>query len=329
MQKEILGYPIDLKASKIRLNKYAVNQQLKKHNLPIIPGIEIKSLKEYKENFSTIETFGLPLLIKPTENTASHAGVKIVETYEQLPKRIESILGVSNSYYKDQVINKVIIQKYLSTQKFKEFAFDFISFSGQQCCIGILEYWKNKFSVVEAGYTRILAELPNVIPVIDYVRDCLNALNVAYGFTHTEVFWDKKNEYYVIEVNNRYTGFPTVPCYYNIYKVGPLTNYFNLVANQYVEAVPNTRINYCIFILLYNFHVDFPKKLNLDQLQSKVIFSAFRANDKKKLSKDFYKNYDLPNQVGAVIVLKSSSEKQLLYDFQTLKKKEKEGGLFL
>lgn len=330
LQKAILGYPIDLKASKIRLNKYEVNQQLEKYNLPSIPGVEIKNLKEYKENISIVKRLDLPVIIKPTENTAAYAGVKIAETIEQIPKYIENVLGSSNPYYKDQIINKVIIQKYLSIKKYKDFAFDFISFSGEHRCIGILEHWKNQFGVVEAGYTYIANELPNVESVIDYVRNCLNALKVSYGFTHTEIFWDQKGkEYYVIEINNRCAGFPTVPCFYNIYENGPLTNYFKLMNNKYVEAAPNNRVCYCIYILLYNFHVDYPTKLELGQLESKIVFKAFRAKDKKKLSNDFYKNYDLPNQVGAVVILSSSSKNQLLHDFRTLKNREKEGGLFL
>lgn len=329
LQKEILNYPIDLEASKIRLNKYAVNHSLKENDLPTIPSIQIKSLMDLENNLSTIKTFGLPLLIKPAENTASRAGVKIAKTISELRNQIQSTLGASNAYYKDRPIDKLVIQKYLFPQEFTEFAFDCISFAGQHRCIGILEYWKNDVGIVEAGYPRIKDELSNLMTVINYVYDCLNALKVSYGLTHIEVFWNKKNnEYYVIEVNNRYAGFPAVPCYYNIYKNGPLKTYFHLMDKKHVENIPNHRVGYSIFILLYNFHVDYPKKINLDQIQSKVAFTIFRASDKKKLPINFYKKYDLPNQVGAVIVLHGDSEEQLLQDFHILKTREKKGGLF-
>lgn len=330
LQKELLGYDIDLDASKTRLNKFNVNNRLEQHHLVAIPSVEITSKEDLKTKMIAIKNLGLPIVAKPSEDTAAMSAFEILYHIEDIPTYLDKYLGKTNAYYCDQVIKKIILQKYISLDKFEEFAIDFVSYQGRHYCCGILHYDK---SVEESIYKLYrcyrpytIDEIPQIQPVVAYINNCLTALDVRYGFTHNEVFWDKKNEYYLIESNNRMAGNGIIEAYHNSYGYSPLSNYIKLLKGKSIETIPSTRKSYSIPLDIYNTSTDHANRIHVEDLESFQRIIHFRIKDKNK--KDFYKHYTRADTINAAVLLNNASQDKLQHDINTILEREKNGTLF-
>jgi len=330
MIKEVLHFPLNPAAAKIRLNKHLVNQKLEQNNITIIPGIELTSKKDFHDNMDWIKSIGFPLIMKPSENTAAMSAFSIIHKLEDIEIYIDKYLGKKNTYYSDKIIEKIILQKYICSEKFDEYALDFVSFNGKHYCRGIIDYTKTiegvNYKVDRYCRPLTINELPKLAPVINYVADCLTALEVKYGLTHNEVFWDHNDLFYLIETNNRMAGNGILEIYDNAYGHNPLNDYFNLINQQPLDNHPVHRKNYSLTLDLYNKSVDSSEKLNVYDLESFEKVIHFRI--KEKVPADFYKNYTRADHINASILLNHTSKEQLDRDVKVVLEREKNGSLF-
>ena len=330
LQNYILGYDIDLNASKARLNKFEVNAILQKNNIKIIPTIQICSKDELTVQRESINKLQWPIVAKPSEDTAAMSGFAILSNWQELEAYFDSYFGSKNKYYKDKTINKIILQEYIDINVYEEFVIDFISFEGKHYCKGILLYDK---SIEGEGYKiyryyrpYTFNEVPNIKPIIDYVSQCLTALKIQYGFTHNEVFWDHKNSYYLIESNNRMPGHGVTEAYYHVYHYTAFSEYLALLEAKSIEHVPQQRYNFSIVLDLYNTSRK-SSKLNTDGISSFQKIVNFRNHE--KLPEDFYKHYTRVEHVNASILLKNQSLDRLNADIDELLERERNGTLFI
>ncbi|CAN5306785.1 hypothetical protein BH10PSE19_BH10PSE19_10690 [soil metagenome] len=331
LQKQLLGYPIDLEASKVRLNKYQVNVKLAQLKLKTIPSVEISSKKDLQTKQALIAELGLPTVAKPSEDTAAMAAFEIISDHDGLNAYLDKYLNQPNPYYYSKTIQKIILQQYISIKNFEEFVIDFTSFAGKHYCHGILHYDKelkeNTYKISRYHTPYIVDEIPNIKKVLDYMSACLTALDVQYGFTHNELFWDKKDTFYLIESNNRILGNGCVEAYQDSYGCNPLEIYINLRNRQVIAKYPNTRKSYAKIMDLYNTSIPNASSLNVTDIASFKKIIHFRK--KQKNAVDFYKQYTRVDNINAAVLLSNSSQEVLEQDIATILEREANGTLFI
>ena len=330
LQKKILDYAIDLEATKIRLNKYAVNMVLRKHHLPHIPSVEVVSKTDLITQANDIQKLGLPIIAKPSEDTAAMSGVEIIASRGDLNRYLDQYLHKPNMYYPDRNIEKVILQEYIPTDQFEEYVIDFISYEGKHYCTSILHYVKEiregKYRIDRFRVPHTKDEMPGIDPVISYMRDCLTALNVRYGFTHNEVFWDRGQKFYLIESNNRIAGGGQVEINQNVYGTTSFSQYLDLLQGKSIHNVPNERKSYSIGMDLFNCFVDGADQLRIEDIRSVQKIIHFRLKHKNDLH--FYRRYTRVANINARILLNNQSKAALDKDVQTILSRETDGSLF-
>jgi hypothetical protein len=330
LQKDILGYDIDLNSSKVRLNKYAVNIALQEKGIASIPSVEVVSNEDLITKADEIRKLEFPIVAKPAENTAAMSGVEFIYSLDELYSYMNRNLNKPNPYYSDNIINKVVLQKYIPEDKFNEFIIDFISYGGKHYCVGIAHFGneikENKYKIVRYYIPDTIDDYPKIRPLIEYVKNCLTALNVRYGFTHNELFWDHESQYHLIEINNRMAGGGMQEAYYNSYGNYPLTQYLNFLEGKPVIDIPNKRKSYSLVMHLYNLFVEGADQLCIKDINSFEKIVTFSLHSKQDAN--FYRNYTRANNINACILLNNSSKEELEKDIQTILSHEADGTLF-
>jgi biotin carboxylase len=173
---------------------------------------------------------------------------------------------------------------------------------------------------------HIVDELPHILPVISYVKDCLTALNVRYGFTHNEIFWDQSKQFYLIESNHRMAGNSLMEMYQNIYGYYPLSQYLDLLQGKAIQNIPIQRKGYSLGLDVFNFFIDGADQLHVEDIESFQKIIHFRQ--KQKTDPYFYRHYTRASSINACILLNNTSKAQLDKDIQTILSREADGSLF-
>lgn len=331
LRKYVLGRDIDLKYSKIRLNKYAVNEVLEKAGIKTIPSLEVVSVDElHQKKEAILSMSSWPLVAKPSENTAAMAGFAVVYCWDELLVHVTQLLGSSNAYYETKDVSKVIIQKFIDPRIYQEFVVDFVSFGSQHVNTGLLLYKKtiiNDELVYRFSEPCAPDETPDANELIDYVKQILEALHVTYSATHNEVFWDQeKNDYYLIESNNRMAGRIN-ELYQKTYGISSLETLLLLAEGKPIPALPKQLLTYCVGMDLYNLTTDAPTKIadltNLSSLKKQI---HFRGKGKPKLAS--FAHYSRASHIAASFILENKDRAQLEADIQTILDLEEKGTLF-
>ena len=321
-------YPIDLEYSELRMNKYEVNRMLEANNIKFIPSVQIEDKHDLVSYKSNIDTLGWPILAKPSEDTAAMSGVQLVHNMEELDVYLDRYLGSKNSHFKDKIIKKVILQKYIPDD-YQEFVIDFISYKSKHYCCGIVEYFKSTIEgnvqLFRSDKACVISEIPKIETVIQYVGSILEALNVVSGFTHNEIFWDKKDSFYLVEVNHRIAGNGIPEMYQNVYGFSALTQLLLLLQGKSID-LPILRQSYSTALALYNTSTPNASQLNLDGIKS--VQKIIHFQNRNKLALDFYKDYTRADCISAQVLLHNNNAEKLELDIKTILNLEKIGELF-
>src|SRR3990167_10625307 len=182
LQKYFLNYPISLTASKRRLNKFQVVQALKKARIKAIPSIEVTSVEEAKEKINQINQLNWPIIAKPSENTAGMSNVQLVCEPEDLYDYLRENINKKHTSYSEKIIKKIILQTYLDSNEYTEFAIDFVSYNGQHYLAGVVEYQTVNFNgtpLRRYNYLHTPDDLTGIEILLNYTKDVLDALGVA------------------------------------------------------------------------------------------------------------------------------------------------------
>ncbi|MDQ5920453.1 MAG: hypothetical protein QG673_509 [Pseudomonadota bacterium] len=328
----LVGSPlIDLNLSKIRLNKYELNEYLLSNNIHIIPSIEIKCINDLETFKEQINDIGWPVVIKPSENSASMAGFSIANDFEQLHANVNNTLGSKNPYYKEHIMDKLILQKFITPDKYDEFAIDFLSLDGQHYLQAIVQYKKEQLSngvyMNRESKAFVVSEVPGIEPVINYLQTILTVLKVNYGITHNEVFWNRATgQFYLIESNNRIPGSGLIDQYNYCYGFNVLQNIFDFLTYNKTPQLPYTRIEHSTVIKLYNYSNPNSAAVNLDGLNSVRQLITFYPD--KYISDRNINSYNRADYIAAHVLLSSDSETSLNNDISELVSREENGALF-
>lgn len=329
LQKAFLYPCLDSEASRSRLNKHNVNQMLIGAGITAIESVEIRHHDDLKKNYEKIASFGLPLVAKPSEDTASMAGFEMLNAIDEIHSYIDRHIGKLNHYYSDKIVEKAIIQPYIPIELFDEYTLDFVSYQGKHHLVGIGMYIKDQHKVMRGYKCFDRGELPNIEFAVQYVEKCLDAMKVHTGFSHNEVFWDGRNKIYLIESNNRYSGQPVSAVYDASYSQHAFVSYLDLVQDKVTNDRVDKRCRYAEAVMSYNCHVDEPDQLYLEGLTCEYQVNSFRGKGKKKNSKTFYEALDRINQLTSMILVIAEDAEILKYNVELLRERERNGTLFV
>ena len=173
----------------------------------------------------------------------------------------------------------------------------------------------------------VVNEIENISLIINYVESVLNTLNVEYGFTHNEVFWDKKESFSLVESNTRMAGGGITDAYLNCYGYTPLHSFLELAkGKKSIVNAPIKRIGYSLCMHIYNFFVDKPASINLEGINSFQSIISFYQDKKAPID---FKKYTRADHIAATLLLNNNNFDRLNDDIKEIKRREQSGELFV
>lgn len=328
---KFMNMDLDLEYSKIRTNKFEVHTVLEEANIHTIPS---SIIREKPLSLLTLEhlenDISYPLIVKPTENTASMAGFRIINNRKELNDAVEQIIGNANEYY-GGTIDELIVQKYISLKDYDEYVIDFYTINGKHYLQGITIYDKiirNNEIIYRTYRPLTMSESASIEPLINYVQEIITTLKVKYGFTHNEVFWDGKDSFYFIESNNRFAGGGITNAYKNCYGYSPIET---MLIGQNPDGidlpvVPNQNVYYSLCLHIYNHGEILPTRINIEDLQSYQEIISFYPEKKAPLD---IVDYNRAQHIAATILLSNASREQLYKDIELIIERENDCTLFI
>ena len=178
--------------SLIAINKYLMRKAFYKN------GINIPRFAVTGENDEIVLTdFTYPLIVKPTDRSGS-IGVMKVKNEKDLKNVIENAQKLSFQ-------NKAIVEEYITG---KEVSVEAISWQGKHYILAITD----KVTTKEPYFVELEHHQPSLFAtdIQNKIRQetikVLNALNIKYGASHTEIKVTEKGQVYVIEAAARMGG---------------------------------------------------------------------------------------------------------------------------
>jgi hypothetical protein len=204
LTNELLHVDIDLKYSKIRCNKFNVNDELAKNSkIPVIKSTTVEYQANWQKNLSNkLEGFKYPVIIKPASDSAARMNMEIASNVSEVEKKLD-ILFTQANIFSNQVHTSFIIQEYIEGD---EFVVNSIAINNQHQIAGVLKNKKEGSRFL--GLISITSDdIAHGLRVVDYHNQCMQHLKFTYGMVHAEyIIDDKSGQPYLLEVNNRISG---------------------------------------------------------------------------------------------------------------------------
>lgn len=329
LAKKYIDPEIDLAYSKIRENKQAVNLCLTQNNLPSIRGFEMLTLNDLENIKGKLSDLKFPIVAKPSENTAAMSAFRVLNHSLEVDSYVNTFFMQENPYYRDNTIDKIVFQEYIDRLNYQEYVLDFVSYHGKHYCRSIIHYDKENVSgeyPISRFYRPMsLKDNPELSLLVDYVTQCLNALNVRNGFTHNEVFYDGQSEVLLVEINNRAAGGGLLELIDFSYESNPIRDYLSLTSHN---TIPDMSIkDNTIAIDVYNTSSDMPNDFDFTDLTSEIQVLHFR--NKKRHAHNYFEDYSRVDHVNACLFVSNPSSVMLENDSKTIVEREKLGRLFV
>ena len=197
-----------------RRDKFAMNEMCRLDGIDVVAQTLCKSVEEsifHAKTFGCLDdsTTSIPVIIKPRRGVASDR-VSLCRTLNEVPGAVEAILnstvfGTYNSKH-----TNVLLQEYVDGT---EYAIDIVSKDGVHKVAALWVYdktstsedgTKNPFAYLSGKLVSTNDPLHACLPaVMDYVEECLTALDIRWGMSHTEIKVQIDGRIRLIEVNAR------------------------------------------------------------------------------------------------------------------------------
>lgn len=309
------------KNSDKRYKKFDMNQAIFLSNIPSVKQILLDDnqkidiiIQEIKNKFN----FTSPIVLKPNHGSAATVGVQIVNSDNE----IESYFLEQRKalFYKT---NEVVAQEMLVGD---EYSVDAFSYEGNHYPASVFRYKKEKQNgKMVYRYKDILQETnPLAVNAIQYVKDCLNAIEYKYGFSHTEII-NTESGFKLVEVNPRISGAHGTSN--KIAKMKFNIDQFDLFSNAVlktnVEKIDSTEYYRCFYLM--NFGFDF-FDINMDALKKIQSFNCIHIlksiGSKDTSSKNLV-------DVVAFVFLSNKDYSQIEKDTASLFEMESSGACFI
>lgn len=184
-----------------RRDKFLLNQLLAKHNIPTVRQLLIRDENELIEALSVMK---LPFILKPTHGVGSN-NVHLCKTKHSVLSTFPKIKAANKWGTFNSPNDAVLVQEMAVGT---EYAVDCVSKNGEHKLIAVWEYEKTDNGVGPFAYRRtgLLDDAAAAREIADYTFACLDALEVKWGMTHSEVIRDNQNPgggMKIVEVNCR------------------------------------------------------------------------------------------------------------------------------
>jgi hypothetical protein len=186
------------RSSAWRTDKFLMNEQLAKNNIPCVKQIKTASAHLTPSQLESLQQWTFPVVVKPCKGYASFS-VLFCQDLAQLQNDLNYLIQSAGGRFKEFVIQECLFGE--------EYFIDTVSWQGKHWPISAHHY--NKMLVDNHPFYRLadIVDLqdPTISPGIDYIKHVLDAVELRFGFAHTELFLTAKGPR-LIEVNPRVSG---------------------------------------------------------------------------------------------------------------------------
>ena len=176
----------------ISSNKYKAREQFRKKGVSS-PGFAVSR----KDLIPNLSGFKYPLIVKPTDRSASH-GVMKANNEEELQ---EALVRAQNSSFKGEAI----VEEFVTGS---EVSVDSISWNGKHYIFAIRDKITSgaPYFVEMAHHEPSQLSKESIVKIENEARKALDALNIRYGACDTELKITEDGKVYLVEVNARMGG---------------------------------------------------------------------------------------------------------------------------
>ena len=196
-----------------RRNKYLMMEAVKKAGIPVVQQRLCATLDDAMEFCQ--QTLGLTtddkddqlVVVKPIRGVASD-DVHLCPTLDSVREAFSKIQGSTVFGSPNQIHDKVLVQEFAVGQ---EFAIDIVSKSGQHKVAAIWIYDKRPVNNAPfVYYSTKLYDGELSTQIVEHAKQCLDALKIEWGMTHTEIIITE-NGPRLVEVNCRQHNMDFLP----------------------------------------------------------------------------------------------------------------------
>lgn len=174
-------------------NKFEMRQKLSKFRVSIPKFLEYPSAS-FRQG---IDEINFPLIVKPKDRSGSK-GITLVSN----PEKIKSAI---NTAIDESFINEAIVEEFIEG---RELSIESISWEGRHFILAMTD----KVTTGSPSFVEIEHHQPAIISKQEHemiskeVVKALDALEIEFGASHTEVIIDKSEDLYIVEVGARMGG---------------------------------------------------------------------------------------------------------------------------
>ena len=181
-----------LECTKLTTNKYLMRKRLQDHQLPVPDFCRVTRDMLYDPKKIT-----LPVIVKPTDRSGSRAVTKV--------QKSELINKALNNAFAESFCDEAIVEESLDG---REISVEMISWRGEHHFISCTDktttgapYYVETAQHQPADISKEIEE--NAVLI---VKRALDALEVQYGASHSELLITQNNDIYIIEIGARMGG---------------------------------------------------------------------------------------------------------------------------
>lgn len=329
-------YANDKSSADKRVNKFEMNEALKKADIPCCKQILVNEPRLTEEQRKFIDGLG-KVIVKPTVSSASFL-VKECSSSEEVEEYIKSNYGTHKNFkgYFESDYNlhapEFVVQEKLMGD---EYVVDAVSCKGKHCITGVLRYKKEFINGAPVyRYTETVdMNLPEVVSLCNYIIKVLNATGFNNNISHNEVFLSKERGPMLVEINPRISGG------HGFINMANEISYNRTQVSMLVESIinesgfvsdsvklPQNR-KPCLFLIVNAFNEKEFHGLNVDRLKGVESYKGLYSEVGYKIGEMMRFPKSLADAVG-FIMLENENKEALHSDYLMVKKLEESGELF-
>ena len=193
----------DPNTSTLRYKKFEMNKALHDSNISAVRQILISAHTPFQDIINKLESyfdlFKTQIILKPNHGSAASKGVSIACSYSEIKEYFEGD-NFGLFYHTDEIVVQELAVG-------DEYFVDSYSFDKIHYFSSVFKYKKHVSdgNIIMRYKDIIFDESIVAIEAKKYVQQCLDALDVRYGFSHTELILTKDG-FKLVEVNPRISG---------------------------------------------------------------------------------------------------------------------------
>ena len=183
----------DVKSSVISTNKYLMKQAFVRNNIPcaravLTDGISPVDLSDLK----------YPLIVKPTDRSGSRGVMRIDSDTEDIMSYVRNAVDLSFE-------KKAVVEEFIEGN---EYSVECISYEGEHTLLAVTrKFTTDAPNYIETAHIEPSGLDPDMVMKVERtVKAALDALEIKYGASHSEIRINDKGEVFVIEVGARMGG---------------------------------------------------------------------------------------------------------------------------